>query len=104
MNERCNKKKDWCSIRQRESCKNRVILYVDPNKAESAREEVKEKIRGKRKPAWGRLEEGGRVVNTRVGTAARRKVQNCCHLMESWVRGRVDVPWDGEETEQRRKK
>lgn len=39
-------------------------MYVDPNKAESAREEVEEKIRGKRKPAWGRLREGGRVVNT----------------------------------------
>lgn len=40
-------------------------MYVDPNKAESAREEAEEKIRGKRKPAWGRLVEGGRVVNTR---------------------------------------
>lgn len=42
-------------------------MYVDPNKAESAREEVEEKIRGKRKPAWGILEEGGRAVNRRVG-------------------------------------
>lgn len=51
--------------RERERAgENREILYVDPNKAESAREEVEEKIRGKRKPAWGRLEEGGRVVNT----------------------------------------
>lgn len=58
---------------------------MDPNKAESAREEVEEKIRGKRKPAWGRLEEGGRVVNTRAGKAAREKVQNRCHLMESWT-------------------
>lgn len=40
---------------------------MDPNKAESAREEVEEKIRGNRKPAWGILEEGGRAVNRRVG-------------------------------------
>lgn len=37
---------------------------MDHNKAENASEE---KIRGKRNAAWGRLEEGGRVVNTRVG-------------------------------------
>lgn len=52
----------------------REIVYVEPNKAESAREEVEEKIRGKRKPAWGRLEEG--VVNTRAGEAAREKAQS----------------------------
>lgn len=47
---------------------------MDPNKAESAREEAEEKIRGKRKPAWGRLVEGGRVVNTRgwKGSEGRR--------------------------------
>ncbi len=55
---------------------------MDPNKAESAREEVEEKIRGKRKPAWGRLEEGGTLVNTGAGKAAREKVQN-----------RVDGEW-----------
>lgn len=49
------------------------ILYVDPNKVESVREEIEEKIKGKRKPAWGRLEEGGRVVNIRVGKAARKE-------------------------------
>lgn len=50
-------------------------MYVGPNKAESAREEAEKKIRGKRKPAWGRLEERGSVVNTRVGKAARKKAQ-----------------------------
>ena len=48
---------------------------MDPNEVESAREEVEEKIRGKRKPAWGRLEEGGRVVNTRLGKAGRKKAE-----------------------------
>lgn len=65
-------------------------MYVDHNKVESAREEVEEKIRGKRKPAWGRLEEGGRVVNIRVGKAARKKSLDgkldssgwICHVME----------------------
>lgn len=63
------------------------ILYVDPNKAESARGEAEEKIREKRKPAWGRVEERGSVVNTTVGKATRRKVQNRFHLMESMDSG-----------------
>lgn len=50
-------------------------MYVDPNKAERVREEVEEKIRGKRKPAWGRLAEGGRVANTRAGKAATKTAQ-----------------------------
>lgn len=45
---------------------------MDPNRDESTREE---KIRGKRKPAWGRLRERGRVVNTRAGKAARKNVE-----------------------------
>lgn len=52
---------------------------MDFNKAQSAREEAYGKIRGKRKAAWGRVEERGRVVNT----AARRKVEDRFHLMES---------------------
>lgn len=46
---------------------------MDPNKAERVREEVEEKIRGKRKPAWGRLAEGGRVANTRERQRRRRR-------------------------------
>lgn len=62
-------------------------MYVDPNEAESAREEAEEKIRGQRNPAWGRLEERGSVVITTVGTAARKRVQNPFHLMESMDSG-----------------
>lgn len=78
---------------------------MDPNKAESARVEAEEKIRGKRKPAWGRLV-GDRVINTRTGKLTRKKTQNHCHLMEKldsreWI-------CDGMErkvySEQRRKK
>lgn len=62
-------------------------MYVDPNTAESARGEAEEKIREKRKPAWGRVEERGSVANTIVGKATRRKVQNRLHLMEGMDSG-----------------
>lgn len=47
---------------------------MDADKDESWREEFEEKIRGKGKPAWGRVEKGGRAVNTRAGEAASRNV------------------------------
>lgn len=74
-------------MKKGESCENREILYVDPNKAESAREEAEEKIRERRKPAWGRVEERGSIVNTTVGKTARKKVQNRYHLMGSMDSG-----------------
>lgn len=60
---------------------------MDPNKDESEREEAEEKIRGERKPACSRLEEGGRAVNRWARRGSEE--ESAESLME---RDRMDVP------------
>ena len=59
---------------------------MDPNKAESAREEAEEKIRGKRKACMGPAG-GGRPSCKHKGLERQRggTSTKSCHSMESWV-------------------
>lgn len=60
-------------------------MYVEAHRAESAREEAEEKIRGSRNPAWGRVGEGGSVGNHRGqrGSEDEKRVHIYFYLMES---------------------